>query len=27
MRLIAEARERSMANNQWFGNDSIVKGP
>jgi hypothetical protein len=26
MRLIAEARGRSMANNQWFGNDSIVKG-
>jgi hypothetical protein len=26
MKLIAEVRERSMANNQWFGNDSIVKG-
>ena len=26
MRLIAEARRRSMANNQWFGNDAIVKG-
>jgi hypothetical protein len=25
MRLIAEARGRSMANNQWFGNDSIFK--
>lgn len=24
MRLIAEARGRSMANNQWFGNDAIV---
>lgn len=26
MRLIAEARRRSVANNQWFGNDAIVKG-
>lgn len=26
MKLIDEARKRSLANNQWFGNDSIVKG-
>jgi len=25
LKLIAEARARSMANNQWFGNDSIVR--
>jgi hypothetical protein len=26
LRLIAEARRRSVANNQWFGNDAIIKG-
>lgn len=26
LKIIAEARARSMANNQWFGDDKIVKG-